>query len=248
MDYDLTEIPSGYDRARDHGPEFLALWMRALEPYLQPGNVSRILDLGCGTGRFADALSVHFDTVVVGVDPSVKMLERARGKPRQGCVEYHVGSAESIPLPPKSVDAVFVSMAFHHFADRPVAARECRRVLRDRGMVCIRTGTRERIDSYPYVPFFPSTPVQLVELLPDRASLCAHFEAAGFALVAIDVITQTIAESWDLYADKLAAGGDSVLATLSEEAFASGLAAMRRHAKTLATGPVVEDIDLFVFR
>jgi SAM-dependent methyltransferase len=248
MDYDLTEIPSGYDRARDHGPEFLALWMRALEPYIHRGGISRILDLGCGTGRFSDALSVHFDAEVVGVDPSVKMLERAQGKLHRGRVQYQVGSAESIPVPPKSVDAVFVSMAFHHFGDRALAARECQRVLRDRGVVCIRTGTRERIDSYPYVSFFPSTPPKLVELLPDHARLRAPFEAAGFSLVAIDVITQTIAESWDRYADKLAAGGDSVLATLSEEAFASGLTAMRRHARALARGPVVEDIDLFVFR
>ena len=28
--YDSTTLPAGYDRARDHGPENLALWMRAV--------------------------------------------------------------------------------------------------------------------------------------------------------------------------------------------------------------------------
>jgi 2-polyprenyl-3-methyl-5-hydroxy-6-metoxy-1,4-benzoquinol methylase len=59
MDYDLTDIPAGYDRSRDHGPEFLNLWMHALEPHLNDLDLKRILDLGCGTGRFSEALSVH---------------------------------------------------------------------------------------------------------------------------------------------------------------------------------------------
>jgi SAM-dependent methyltransferase len=178
MDYDLTEIPAGYDRGRDHGPEFLGLWMAALERYLHGLDVRRILDLGCGTGRFSEALATHFRAEVVGIDPSVKMLERAREKQHPDRVQYQFGSAEAISLPPRSADVIFISMSFHHFVDRASAARECRRVLRDQGVVCVRTGTREQIQSYPYVPFFPSTPPKLVEVLPDHAELREPFEAA----------------------------------------------------------------------
>ena len=31
MDYDLTDIRAVYDRGRDHAPEFLDLWMQAIE-------------------------------------------------------------------------------------------------------------------------------------------------------------------------------------------------------------------------
>ena len=246
MDYDLTEIPAGYDRGRDHGPEFLGLWMAALERYLHGLDVRRILDLGCGTGRFSEALATHFRAEVVGIDPSVKMLERAREKPHPDRVQYQLGSAEAISLPPRSVDVIFISMSFHHFVDRASAARECRRVLRDQGVVCVRTGTREQIQSYPYVPFFPSTPPKLVEVLPDHAELREPFEAAGFRLSNSELIIQTIAPSWSAYADKLSAGGDSILATLSAQEFQSGLAAVRRHVAEAANQTVVEPIDLFV--
>ncbi len=247
MDYDLTDIPSGYDRSRDHGREFLDLWMRVLEPHLHRLAVKRILDLGCGTGRFSEALAHHFNADVVGIDPSVKMLERARQKGSRGHVQYRLGSAEAISLPPSSADVIFMSMSFHHFVDRALAARECRRVLRSHGVVCVRTGTREQIQSYPYVPFFPSTPSKLVEVLPDRAALREPFEAAGFRLCASEVITQTIALSWSAYADKLAAGGDSVLATLNEQEFENGLAALRRYGVDAVSQRVVEPIDLLVF-
>ena len=175
------------------------------------------------------------------------MLERALEKEHRGHVQYQLGSAEALPLPPTSVDVIFMSMSFHHFVDRALAARECRRVLRGQGVVCVRTGTREQIQSYPYVPFFPSTPSKLVEILPDRAALCEPFEAAGFRLCASEVIRQTIALSWSAYADKLAAGGDSVLATLSEQEFENGLAALRRYGVDAASQQVVEPIDLLVF-
>jgi ubiquinone/menaquinone biosynthesis C-methylase UbiE len=41
------------------------------------------------------------------------------------------------------VDVVFMSMVYHHFADPVVVAKECRRVLRDGGYVCIRNSTGE---------------------------------------------------------------------------------------------------------
>ena len=141
-----------------------------------------------------------------------------------------------------------MSMSFHHFTDRRQAARECRRVLREGGTLFVRTGTREQIPSYPYVSFFPSSAALIEETLPDRSGHCQPFEAAGFHLKGAELVTQTIAPDWDTYADKLAAGGDSVLSRLSPEEFESGLAAVRRHARAAAKRPIMEPIDLFVFR
>jgi len=248
MDYDLTDIPAAYDLGRDHGPEVLDLWMRALKAHIQGLSVINILDLGCGTGRFTEALAVYFAAEVVGIDPSMKMLELAREKQRDRRVRYQRGSAEAIPLSSGSVDLIFMSMSFHHFNNRELAARECRRALREGGMVFVRTGTRESIRAYPYVPFFPSTPVMLDELLPDRGELCEPFEKAGFHMTASEIITQTIAPSWKAYADKLSSGGDSVIARLGREELESGLAAIRRHGAEVIEEAIVEPIDLFVFR
>src|SRR2546427_13252935 len=157
MDYDATDIAVSYDRGRDHGPEVLDLWMNVVSAHVKDQRIKTILDLGCGTGRFSEALAVHFDAEVIGIDPSKKMLEQARGKQTDPRVRYQVGRAEAIPLPDESVDLVFMSMIFHHPQDPALAARECRRVLRDGGIAFLRAGTRERISSYPYVDFFPAS-------------------------------------------------------------------------------------------
>src|SRR5262245_40255808 len=119
--------------------------MDAVARYVGDGPLTTILDLGCGTGRFADALATRFGATVIGVDPSRKMLAQARAKRRQGAVRYVCGSGESIPVGDQAVDLTFMSMVFHHFADPASAALECYRVGRTDTAVFLRAGTTEHI-------------------------------------------------------------------------------------------------------
>lgn len=248
MKYDQTNIPAGYDRARERGPEFVDLWMDVIASHVEERRVDTILDLGCGTGRFSEGLSTRFGARVVGLDPSEKMLSQAAAKRQSKQLHYARGTGEAIPVADEIVDVVFMSMSFHHFRDPRRAAGECRRVLRTGGIVVVRTGTREQVPHYPYVPFIPETRPILQEVLPDHAGLTAAFESAGFRGIAAEIVTQIIAPTWSAYIDQIAAGGDSVLARLSEEDFAAGLRAMRSHDPGPDPVPVVEPIDVFVFR
>ena len=248
MDYDLTDIPVGYDRGRDHGPEVLQLWMNFIAAAVGNQRLNTILDLGCGTGRFSEALAAHFDAEVIGIDPSQKMLDQAQKKLRDGRVRYQHGCGEAIPLPDDSVDLVFMSMSFHHFTDQALAARECRRVLRDGAPAILRTGIRERIASYPYVEFFPESVPIMEDLLPTESFLREVFKSAGFSAVSLEVVIQEIAADYTTYVEKISAGADSVLAQLSATQFQTGMEAMRAHAACVRDKPVSEPIDVFVFR
>ena len=243
MDYDKTNIASTYDLGRSHGREVLDLWMHTVSRHAVPP-VRTILDLGCGTGRFSEALAAHFDAAVIGVDPSTKMLEQARRKRVDGRVRYENGRGESIPLRDHSTDLVFISMIFHHLEDAHLAARECRRVLREGGIVFVRAATREHIPSYPYVDFFPASRPILERVLQPGTFVREVFEGAGFGTRAIEVVTQCIAPDLDAYTDKLATKSDSILASLSDDDFEAGIKAMRAHT---SVGPVIEPIDVFVF-
>jgi ubiquinone/menaquinone biosynthesis C-methylase UbiE len=248
MDYDTTDIASAYDRGRDHGAEFLDLWMDVVASHLKDQRIETILDLGCGTGRFTEALAVRFDADLIGIDPSRKMLAQARSKPFRDRIRFELGRGESIPVPGNSFDLIFMSMIFHHFETPGLAALECRRVLRDRGTALVRTGTRERISSYPYVDFFPESRPILEDVLPTSTFVREVFEAAGFRMVSSQVVTQEISPTYAAYSEKLAAGADSVLASLSQRDFDAGMKALREHAKRTDGEAVFEPIDVFVFR
>ncbi len=67
-------------------------------------------------------------------------------------------------------------------------------------------------------------------------------------MVAWEMVTQTIAPGWAAYAEKLAAGGDSIVARLRPKELHDGLAALRAHAAVEDGDAIVEPIDLMVFR
>ncbi len=97
MDYDKTNIAAVYDSGRSYSPEILQLWLDLLSTYVPKDGVSRIIDLGCGTGRYSEPLSVHFRADVIGIDPSEKMLEEARKKGSRSTVIFKQASGENCP-------------------------------------------------------------------------------------------------------------------------------------------------------
>jgi ubiquinone/menaquinone biosynthesis C-methylase UbiE len=242
VDYDKTEIAASYDAGRGHPPGVLEKWLSVVERHA-PERVTNVLDLGCGTGRYAGALAKHFGAHVFAMDPSEKMLSVARSKAEEG-VSYERARGEAIPLADCSVDLVFMSMVFHHFDDPHAVARECRRVLREGGCACLRAGTIEQTPGYAFVPFFPRTTEIIRRSLTTASTIKDVFARAGLDLCAHEIVESTVAPSWLEYVKKIELRADSVIVQLSQEEFESGLASMRAHA---SEGPVVEPIDFFAF-
>ena len=112
----------------EHRPDYApaaVLW--ALEP--APGR--RVLDLGAGTGKLTGTL-VALGADVIAVEPDPAMLtELRRALPS---VRALPGSAEAIPVPDASVDAVLAGNALHWF-DMALAGPEIARVLAPGGIL-----------------------------------------------------------------------------------------------------------------
>jgi MOSC domain-containing protein YiiM/SAM-dependent methyltransferase len=115
-----------YERGRPaYSPEAIAHMVRELG--FGPG--SRVLDLAAGTGKLTSELT-STGAEPVAVEPVAEM--RARLVAALPEVEAIEGTAEDIPLPNGSVDAVVVGQAFHWF-DGVRALSEIRRVVRPGG-------------------------------------------------------------------------------------------------------------------
>jgi ubiquinone/menaquinone biosynthesis C-methylase UbiE len=112
----------------EHRPDYAQAAVRwALERAPGP----RVLDLGAGTGKLTATL-VALGAEVIAVEPDSAMLtELRRALPAVGALP---GSAEAIPLPDASVDAVLAGNALHWF-DMNVAGPEIARVLAPGGIL-----------------------------------------------------------------------------------------------------------------
>jgi SAM-dependent methyltransferase len=112
----------------EHRPDYAPAAVRwALEPAPGP----RVLDLGAGTGKLTGTL-IALGAEVVAVEPDPAMLTQLRRE--LPAVRALPGSAEAIPLPDASVDAVLAGNALHWF-DMAVAGPEIARVLAPGGIL-----------------------------------------------------------------------------------------------------------------
>jgi ubiquinone/menaquinone biosynthesis C-methylase UbiE len=111
-------VAGRYERGRPSYPAGAVDWL------LPPG-ARRVLDLGAGTGKLTRAL-LNRGLEVTAVDPSGGMLAELRRVLPD--VPALAGSAEAIPLPDRSVDAVVVGQAWH-WVDAARAVPEVARVL-----------------------------------------------------------------------------------------------------------------------
>jgi SAM-dependent methyltransferase len=128
-----SEVGSRFDLLharfkREVGAEDVRL--RALLGCLGPLAGQRVLDLGCGKGRFAARLEAT-GARVVGLDLSAAMLADARGLDRVRA------SARRLPFADGVFDAVVAVEVFEHLTAVDAVLEEVKRVTRPGGRVAI---------------------------------------------------------------------------------------------------------------
>jgi SAM-dependent methyltransferase len=115
-------VADAYERARPSYPDAAVDW-------LLPAGAGTVLDLGAGTGKLTRSL-VARGLEVVAVEPIAEMrASLAASLPEVRVLE---GTAEEIPLPDDSVDAITIAQAWH-WVDPERATVEAARVLRPGG-------------------------------------------------------------------------------------------------------------------
>lgn len=172
--YKPVDVIEGYDRwaaTYDQEPNPLIILEEGVTLELI-GDVrgQRVLDLGCGTGRYCVLLAQR-GAQVVGVDPSPEMLAQARQKVRPtGQVELHLGSIDTLDLPGEHFDLIVFALAAGHLPELEPIFSQAVRFLKPAGRMVIsdihpywpvsghdyteffdRTGQEYRIPLYPHL-------------------------------------------------------------------------------------------------
>lgn len=131
-----------YVKGRPSYPPEAAEWLR---DDLGVGPGRKVLEVGAGTGKFIAVLK-DCGGEITAVEPVAGMREQlVRAFPD---ITVLAGTAESIPLPDGSVDAVVCAQAFHWFATT-AALEEFRRVLTPGGRLGLIWNARD--ESVPWV-------------------------------------------------------------------------------------------------
>ena len=112
---------------------------------LKPG---RLLEVGCGTGAFAERCASELGCEVIALDASPEMVAatRARG------IDAVVGDVQHLPFDDAEFDGAIAAWMLYHVPDRNLAIGELARVLRPDGrLIAITTGREHLADLWQLV-------------------------------------------------------------------------------------------------
>jgi SAM-dependent methyltransferase len=189
----------------------------------------RVLDLGCGTGRWLAAQHAFFGgsgVTWLGADPSPAMLAEARAK---GIANLTRARAEELPLNDATIDYIASRYCFHHFGDKDRALDEIVRVLAPGGLFGITNIEPTGAEGWWAYEYFPETiAIDAARFWPP-SRIADALEARGLTVeIRLDIGSEEIPAS-----EALAEAERRVLselALLDDGAYERGLAALRRAA------------------
>jgi ubiquinone/menaquinone biosynthesis C-methylase UbiE len=165
------------DADRLRRPERVALLEveRVVELSLEGIKVKNLLDIGTGTGIFAEAFVKH-KIQVTGIDPNIELLEIAKSIVPEA--QFQKGIAENIPFPDDSFDLVILIHVLHETDNMFKAISEAKRVARKRVVIL----------EWPYLDEEQGPPIEH-RLKPEeieKTAIAAGFQIEKFQLKHMD--------------------------------------------------------------
>ena len=227
VDYDA---PGGAGEQYDTLRPFSAFDTAVLNAVLDatgPLADKRVLDIGCGTGRFTERLAQD-GTSVVGMDPSGTMLAaaRARKSSEDQPIQYVEGDANA-QLPSGPFDAI---TAFYcmQYIDVTALAKRARNELRDGGVIALATFPHQHFALTEYGVFFPSLPAIDMARFPSVPAIESALQAARFVDVASNDVVLSMEDGPAMLIGRVERKYLSSFFLLPEREFREGVAEMRR--------------------
>jgi ubiquinone/menaquinone biosynthesis C-methylase UbiE len=157
-----------------------------------PLNEQKLVDIGCGTGTFLNAVKSKVGHVT-GMDYSEGMLQQAKSLLGDSATLL-LGSADSLPFENEQFHCAAFNQVIHHFPkedDFGFVARaleESFRVLKPGGVLWINTSTPEQQrDAFWWLALFPKASQMICSRFPPISVLKRHLKSAGFEVDADSV-------------------------------------------------------------
>lgn len=229
VDYD--QISATYDDVRAGDVALIDYFRQALPVH----DGLTVLEIGCGTGNYADILQRHTAANVHGVDPSSGMLTSAQRKNPHLILKQ--GNTTALPYANSTFDFVYMVDVIHHISDLNRMFSEIKRVLKTGAIACIVTQSHAQIDARPITRFFPATAVVDTQRYPAIDAIIAHAQEQNLSCMKSEPLF--VGEAVELDANFLAlvrAKGYSMLHLISASDYANGWNGLER---TLQRGSIM---------
>lgn len=240
---DYSQVAKYYDRVRPAPSSVLS--SRIIE-YGRIGADCKVLEVGCGTGRFTLQLSTVERALFFGLEPSIEMLRQAFAKDKSRNVLWIRGDGQQLPFKDSIFDCVYMTMVLHHIENKEMALREIYRTVKNGGNCVVMTTSHSRIRKHVLNDFPGVTAIDL-KRIPPVPFVKKVMTEIGFRNVRYHPVKYVEGEiPLDEYLERVRNKYISTLTLLSQEAFNKGFNIFQQKARK-KYGDYIRRVSGFVF-
>lgn len=220
-DYNIAS--KTYDHTRKHSDEIIEQFARRVTLTAR----TAVLDFGCGTGNYLNALQSAFGSRCCGVEPSEGMRTLAAEK--NASLEVRRGDHRQIPFEAETFDFAFMTDVIHHVADMALMFSKLWRVLKCGGLLCVVTESHDQIQARFYNRYFPSVAANEKRRYPEVKRILESALASGFSHEATDVLSASArATITEQFLRNVEEKNYSMFRLLNEREYEDGLSLLRK--------------------
>jgi len=202
---------------------------------------SKVLDIGCGTGRHTLGLRDECGAEICGLDYSGGMLSQANSKFR-GC--WLRADAVCLPVASRTFDRALLILVLQHVDDEPKAIAEAHRILKPGGRLLLATVSHSRIRHH-VTRLFPGLARIDLDRFMAVPELKWHLENQGFRRISSKIMrTPKRTEAVEDLLERFRRRYISTLALVPEKDFGKNLALFERRLRKVYGGEVETDVEI----
>jgi ubiquinone/menaquinone biosynthesis C-methylase UbiE len=218
-DQKAPDYAASFGKYRSQTTEATAALIRSVLRYVPSSPGARMIDIGCGTGRYALPLASATEAQVFATDLSRAMVEQGRDKDNGGAVSWVLGDACRIPFADQSFDVALLFLVLHVLKDSKKGLQEAYRILRSGGHCLILTHSHFQLDRQTLFRLFPEARKLNKRRMLSLAKLKERAREIGFHHLRSEEVVEAATLSREAFLEKVRSRPNTSLRSMSDADF-----------------------------
>jgi ubiquinone/menaquinone biosynthesis C-methylase UbiE len=214
-----TDYAASFEKFRSQTTETTTALIRSVLLYVPSSPGARVIDIGCGTGRYALLLASMTEARVFATDLSWAMVEKGRQKDNAQNMSWSLSDACRIPFADESFDAALLFLVLHVLKDPKEALQEAYRILRPGGHCLILVHSHAQLDRQILFRFFPEARKLNKRRMLSLAKLRELVREIGFHHLRTREFSEATTYSRDAFLEKVRGKPNTSLRSMTDADF-----------------------------
>jgi ubiquinone/menaquinone biosynthesis C-methylase UbiE len=213
------DYAASFEKYRSQTTETTAALIRSVLRYVPSSPGARVIDIGCGTGRYALLLASATKAQIFATDLSWEMLKKGQQKDNAQHVSWSLSDACGMPFADESFDAALLFLVLHVVKNSKTALREAYRILRPGGYCLIFAHSYSQLDRQTIFRLFPEARKLNKRRMLSLTKLKELMREIGFHNLRTEEFVETITYSREAFLEKVRSKPNSSLRAMNDSDF-----------------------------